>query len=266
MTHVPAPIARADSPLVAALHPSLNFGLRKGGARPSILVVHYTGVASAEAAIGWLADPRSEVSCHYVIDEAGRITQMVAEADRAWHAGAGNWAGETDINSHSIGIEIQNVGHAAGYPDFPADQIEAVVALAQDIVARHRIRPERVLAHSDVAPSRKIDPGEKFPWDVLAARGLGHWVPAHPVSSNDEGLPLGSTHAHVGEVQANLRAYGYGVDVTGVLDVATEFVVTAFQRHFRPARVDGRIDASTIATLNALQAALTERPAPGAMA
>lgn len=257
MNFVPAPIARPDTPLVSALHPSLNFGLRKDGVGPSLLVLHYTGVPSTEAAIAWLADPRSQVSCHYVIDEAGRITQMVAEAHRAWHAGAGIWAGETDINSQSIGIEIQNVGHVAGYPDFPAAQIQAVIALAQDIVARHAIRPERVLAHSDIAPSRKIDPGEKFPWDVLAAHGIGHWVPAHPIAPHDDGLALGSTHAHVAQLQASLRAYGYGVDVTGILDVATEFVVKAFQRHFRPARVDGRIDPSTIATLNALQAALT---------
>jgi N-acetylmuramoyl-L-alanine amidase len=261
LTQVPVPITRADSPLVASLRPSLNFGIRKGGARPSILILHYTGVQSAEAAITWLADPRSEVSCHYVIDEAGRITQMVAEGDRAWHAGAGVWAGEADINSHSIGIEIQNVGHVAGYPDFPAAQIEAVIALAREIVARHRIRPERVLAHSDVAPSRKIDPGEKFPWDVLAAHGVGHWVPAASILADDETLALGSTHLRVAQFQTALRGYGYGIEVTGVLDVATEFVVKAFQRHFRPARVDGRIDASTFATQNALRLAILARPA-----
>jgi len=263
VTDVPVPIARADSPLVAALHPSPNFGVRKSGARPSILILHYTGVASTDAAISWLADPSSEVSCHYVIDEAGRITQMVAEADRAWHAGAGAWAGETDINSHSIGIEIQNVGHVAGYPDFPPLQIAAVIALARDIVARHDILPERVLAHSDVAPARKIDPGEKFPWDVLAAAGIGHWVPPHPLAHEDEGLALGSVDPRVREMQAALAAYGYGLDVTGVLDVATEFAVMAFQRHFRPARVDGRIDRSTLATLHMLRGALTARAASG---
>lgn len=263
MSFVPAPIARPDTPLVAALHPSLNYGPRKGGALPSILVLHYTGVATAEAAIAWLSDPRSEVSCHYVIDEAGRITQMVGEADRAWHAGAGAWAGEADINSHSIGIEIQNVGHEAGYPDFPTGQIEAVIALAQDIITRHRIRPERVLAHSDVAPTRKIDPGEKFPWGLLAARGIGHWVPPSPIMPGDEGLDSGARDSRVREMQAGLRAYGYGVEITGELDVATMFAVKAFQRHYRPSRVDGRIDASTAATLKALQAALSARPAPG---
>lgn len=260
MTAQPVPIAQADTPLAAALHPSLNYGPRKGGVRPSILLLHYTGVASAETAIAWLADPRSEVSCHYVIDEAGGITQMVAEAERAWHAGAGTWDGETDINSHSIGIEIQNVGHVAGYPDFPAAQIAAVIALSKDIVARHRIRPERVLAHSDVAPQRKIDPGEKFPWHLLAEHGVGHWLPPAPLVPDDEGLAPGSEDVRVAQLQANLQAYGYGIETSGVLDTATEFVVKAFQRHFRPARVDGRIDASTTATLLALRTALSQRP------
>ena len=181
---------------------------------------------------------------------------MVAEADRAWHAGAGSWAGESDINSRSIGIEIQNVGHVAGYPDFPDVQIAAVIALCQDIITRHAIAPERLLAHSDVAPSRKIDPGEKFPWGLLAAAGVGHWIAPSPIVPSDEGLDCGSTDARVAQMQTGLRAYGYGIDVTGVLDTDTAFVVKAFQRHFRPERVDGRIDASSLATLDTLRAAL----------
>jgi N-acetylmuramoyl-L-alanine amidase len=249
-------IERADSPLVTALHPSANFGARKGGATPSILLLHYTGVESAAKAISWLSDPASEVSCHYVVDETGVVTQMVAEDKRAWHAGAGAWAGDTDINSSSIGIEIQNVGHAAGYPPFPAQQIAAVIALCRDIVTRHHIRAERVLAHSDVAPSRKIDPGEKFPWAALAKAGIGHWVPPAPVDEDDAGVGLGASGPFVAEMQTMLRNYGYAVMPSGHLDTATAFVVTAFQRHFRPARVDGRIDQSTFATLQALSAAL----------
>jgi len=253
-------IARADTDLVHALHPSMNFGARRGDAGPSILLLHYTGVATAETAISWLADPRSQVSCHYVVDEAGRITQMVAEAHRAWHAGAGSWAGDGDINSSSIGIEIHNVGHVAGYPDFPAAQIDAVIALSRDIIRRHGISAARVLAHSDVAPQRKIDPGEKFPWDRLAAEGIGHWVAPAPLDPADAGLGLGTRNEAVRDVQRALRVYGYAIDPTGELDVATEFVLKAFQRHFRPARVDGRLDGSTAATLQALRTALAGRP------
>lgn len=249
-------IAQPDTPLAAGLHASPNFGERKGGAIPSILLLHYTGVESAAKAISWLAEPRSQVSCHYVVDEAGLITQMVAENMRAWHAGLGAWAGDADINSSSIGIEIQNVGHEAGYPGFPKAQIAAVIALARDILQRHHIRAERVLAHSDVAPTRKIDPGEKFPWQTLAAHRVGHWVDPAPIDAADPGLPLGGSGALVAEVQTMLKNYGYAIAPSGNLDLATEFVVKAFQRHFRPARVDGCIDHSTVATLQALSAAL----------
>ena len=252
-------IAVADSKRVDALRPSPNFGERRGGgAAPSILLLHYTGVATAAKAIAWLATPASEVSCHYVVDEAGFVTQMVAEEKRAWHAGLGAWAGDTDVNSSSIGIEIHNVGHEAGYPEFPAEQMEAVIALAQDIVGRHRIFPTRVLAHSDVAPARKKDPGEKFPWARLAAAGIGHWVPAAPIDAADAGLAIGAEGPRVAEAQALLKSYGYRIEASGVLDKAMEFVVIAFQRHFRPARVDGRLDHSTLATLRALCAAVPE--------
>ncbi len=253
-------IRAPDTPLVHALHPSPNFGERKGTNPPSILLLHYTGVESAAAAIAWLANPKSEVSCHYVVDETGRITQMVAEEKRAWHAGAGAWAGDTDINSSSIGIEIHNVGHAAGYPPFPSPQIAAVIALSRDIIARRFIRPERVLAHSDVAPSRKIDPGEKFPWGELARAGVGHWVSPAPVRCDDPGLGKGAQGPLVAEMQTMLKNYGYAVEPSGQFDDATQFVVTAFQRHFRPARVDGRIDQSTITTLQSLSAALPREP------
>ena len=244
-----------DTPLACTLHPSPNFEARRAGMRPSILLLHYTGMKDANLAIDWLSRPEAKVSCHYVIDEAGRITQMVAEELRAWHAGESHWAGESDINSASIGIEIHNPGHEMGYPDFPAAQVAAVIALGRDIIERHRIRPERVLAHSDVAPHRKIDPGEKFPWDRLAASGVGHWVPPAPldvVALNEADDP-----AAIASTLARLRDYGYGVEPRGGMDARATVVVAAFQRHFRPARVDGRIDRSTIVTLERLCAALS---------
>jgi N-acetylmuramoyl-L-alanine amidase len=209
---------------------------------------------SAEGALDWLCDPRSQVSAHYFVFEDGRVVQLVPELRRAWHAGVSWWDAETDINSRSIGIEISNPGHDYGYPDFPAVQMEAVAALCRDIVSRRRIPPERVLAHSDIAPARKRDPGEKFDWSWLAARGVGLWIaPARLLG--DEGLREGNEGEAVTELQQHLAAYGYGLDVTGRFDRLTAQVVTAFQRHFRPACVDGTADASTRETLLRLLAA-----------
>ena len=247
---------KPDTALVGAVCPSPNFEPRHNGARPSILLLHYTGVASAAKAIDWLSRPESKVSAHYVVDEAGHITQLVAEEMRAWHAGLGAWAGESDINSASIGIEIHNPGHELGYPDFPEPQLGAVEALCRDIIARHGIRAERVLAHSDVAPTRKKDPGEKFPWARLAQAGIGHWVAPEPVAWADPGIARDAADPLVAAVQDLLARYGYGMEATGGFDAKTEFVVTAFQRHFRPERVDGRIDRSTVTTLQRLIAAL----------
>lgn len=247
-------IAAPDTPLVHALHPSPNIEPRRGMA-PSILLLHYTGLPTVERAIDVLSRPDCKVSCHYVIDLDGRITQMVAEDMRAWHAGVSVWEGETDINSASIGIEIQNPGHDAGYPEFPAKQMQAVTTLCHDIVRRHAMRPERVLAHSDVAPGRKIDPGEKFDWRLLAKRGVGLWIEPPRVDQADEGLGKDTEHPRIAAFQSRLAEYGYGVPHHGKLDEATAIVIAAFQRHFRPARVDGRLDASTEVTLNRLLAA-----------
>jgi N-acetylmuramoyl-L-alanine amidase len=252
-------IAKPDSALVGALHPSPNFEPRRGVGQPDMLLLHYTGLKSCAKAIDWLSRPESKVSCHYVVDEAGQITQMVAEDQRAWHAGLASWLGETDINSASVGIEIHNPGHELGYPEFPEPQMRALEALCADIVARHRIRPERVLAHSDVAPKRKKDPGEKFPWARLAGKGIGHWVPPVAVLAADPGIARDAAGPLVADVQGMLARYGYGIQPTGGFDPLTEFVVTAFQRHFRPERVDGRIDQSTITTLEHLAAALPAR-------
>jgi N-acetylmuramoyl-L-alanine amidase len=248
----------ADTPLAATLRASPNVGPRRGYDRPDILLLHYTGLDTMERSVDWLTRAGSGVSCHYAVDEAGGIVQMVPEALRAWHAGESLWAGETDINSASVGIEIHNPGHELGYPEFPEAQLAAVEALSLDIIARHGIRPERVLAHSDVAPRRKKDPGEKFPWARLARAGIGHWVEPVPAIAAEPGLGVGVAGPLVAEVQLMLRRYGYGIEATGVVDGETELVVTAFQRHFRPERVDGRIDRSTIATLERLIAALPE--------
>ena len=241
-----------DSSLVGSVHPSPNVGARKNGAQPSMLILHYTGLETVARSIFVLADPACGVSCHYVIDEAGGIVQMVPEALRAWHAGVSSWAGETDINSHSIGIEVQNPGHDNGYPEFPPEQMKSVVALAKDIVARNRIPTERVLAHSDVAPQRKSDPGEKFDWQELARAGVGPSIEPEPL---DAGEPLAVSGDEVGvvaETQRLLARYGYDCPQTGAFDAATFKVVIAFQRHFRPGRVDGRIDRSTYETLKRL--------------
>jgi len=241
----------------ATVRPSPNFGERRGGMRPDALVLHYTGMESAEAAEDWLCNPLSEVSSHYLVHEDGRVVQMVPETGRAWHAGKGSWKGVADVNSFSIGIEIVNPGHSFGYPDFPPSQIEAVIALCRDICQRWAILPQRVLAHSDTAPGRKIDPGEKFPWDILASAGVGHYVDPVPITAEDV-LAIGAQGEVVQEFQAKLAFYGYDVATTGNFDASTEQVVAAFQRHFRPALVDGVADTSTRETLASLIAALPE--------
>jgi N-acetylmuramoyl-L-alanine amidase len=241
-----------DSGSVSAVIPSPNHDERM--LPIDILLLHYTGMASTAAAVGRLCDPASKVSSHYVVDEHGEILQLVAEARRAWHAGQSSWEGESDINSRSIGVEIANSGHGFGYPDFPQAQIAAVIALCHDVVTRHRIRADRVLAHSDVAPQRKLDPGEKFPWERLHRSGVGAWVTPLPIRP-DAGLGPGDCGPEIANLQAALRDYGYGIDATGVYDELTQAVVTAFQRHFRTDRIDGRADRSTIETLRALLAA-----------
>lgn len=249
-------LTKSECALVDALFPSPNFEERAFGYEPSMLIMHYTGMASVEKAISWLATPESKVSCHYVVDEEGTITQMVSEGARAWHAGKSYWSGETDINSASIGIEIQNPGHEDGYHDFPRAQMAAVLALSHDIIGRHGIPAQRVLAHSDIAPARKIDPGEKFNWRYLFDGGVGHWVAPEPVDTLAGGIARGQDGALIARAQELLRDYGYGVEVSGRNDEPSRQVVSAFQRHFRPARVDGIVDPSTIATLERLLAAL----------
>ncbi len=249
-----------DSFIAADVVPSPNHDERKNGRAPDLVLLHYTGMVDGPSALDRLCSPDSKVSAHYVVFEDGRIVQCVPEVRRAWHAGVSSWAGETDINSCSIGIEIVNPGHEFGYPDFPRRQIAAVIALCRSILARRGpISPDRVLAHSDVAPARKQDPGEKFPWALLNESGIGHWVPPAPLTPEGDRLQVGDSGENVAKVQLALSSYGYGVPATGVYDDTTRDVVVAFQRHFRQARVDGIADSSTLQTLHAL---LKRRPAP----
>ena len=249
----------ADSSLVERIVPSPNHDERQGG-DPDMILLHYTGMQSADEALKRLCDPEAKVSSHYLVFENGSIVQLVPEALRARHAGVSSWAGETDINSRSIGIEIVNPGHELGYPDFPKRQIAAVITLCRGILARRPIKRERVLAHSDVAPSRKQDPGEKFPWRLLAESGVGLWV--EPVSITDWlSLVPGDTGQNVTDLQKSLAELGYGVPVNGDYDETTKLVVTAFQRHFRPGQIDGMADTSTRETLRKL---LEERSKPEA--
>ena len=240
---------KPDSRLVHDIVPAANVEARRGVKRPSLLILHYTGMPSAAKAIDWLSRAESRVSCHYVIDEHGCITQMVPEGMRAWHAGVSRWHGETDINSRSVGIEIQNPGHEHGYPNFPRPQMHAVIALSKDIAHRYKMAPSAILAHSDVAPERKIDPGEKFNWALLAREGVGLWVKPSPVRTDDAGLTVGATGSTVAQAQEQLAAYGYGIAATGQFDLKMSKVLRAFQLHFRPRRVDGRLDGSTRLTL-----------------
>jgi len=243
-------------------HPSPNHGLRAPGKPIDILLLHYTGMASPEQALGWLCDPASKVSSHYLVFEDGRIAQLVDEARRAWHAGRSSWAGEKDINSSSIGIEIVNPGHQFGYRAFPEAQIDALIALCRAILSRHSIPPERVLAHSDVAPERKEDPGELFPWQRLHDAGIGHWVPPAPIVAGPA-VKRGDRGEAVLALQQRFRHYGYDIGEEPEFSANTEAVVAAFQRHFRPARVDGIADVSTVTTLDRLIAALAAAATTG---
>ena len=242
-----------DSFIVADVVASPNLDERKDGRPPDMILLHYTGMQTGEAALQRLCIAASKVSSHYVVFESGRIVQLVPETMRAWHAGVSSWQGETDINSRSIGIEIVNPGHEFGYVNFPLRQIAAVISLCKSILTRRGpLSADRILAHSDVAPSRKQDPGEKFPWELLSESGIGHWVRAAPLDLDGVTLKHGDHSEQVTRMQRTLRTYGYGIEESGNYDDGTRDVVTAFQRHFRPARVDGIADPSTLLTLRAL--------------
>ncbi len=232
-------------PLIA--RPSPNFNARDSAVPLSLVVLHYTGMATAEAALDRLCDPRAEVSAHYVIDEQGQTFQLVDEAARAWHAGKSFWRGVRDVNSASIGIELVNPGHAFGYRPFPAPQIAALKMRLHDLMRRHGLPAAALVGHSDVAVGRKDDPGELFPWEDLAQEGLGLWP--RP-KAQDDGPATND------EVQGWLRALGYEVAADAPLSTA----LLAFQRHYHPKNLTGTPDAETLARLRALLRGATDRP------
>lgn len=218
----------------------------------SMLVLHYTGMESGRAAIERLCDPQAKVSAHYVVEENGQVVQLVDEDRRAWHAGLGAWRGVTDVNSASIGIEVVNGGHDFGLPDFPDMQIEAVIALSRDILARHPIAPCNVVGHSDLAPERKQDPGERFPWARLAAHGVGVWPDGVAGDRTVRHGPAQGSGAGLAGLLAQLRTIGYADPGARAYTARTGAVVAAFQRRFRPAHVDGLIDGETAALIEAV--------------
>lgn len=225
-------------------HLSPNHGPRPPAMAINMLVLHYTGMESGEAALDRLCDPAAEVSAHYLVGEDGRVCQLVPEHRRAWHAGHATWRGQGDINSRSIGIEIVNPGHAWGYRPFQEAQIAALVPLCQGIIARHGVPAQNVVGHSDIAPNRKEDPGELFSWRQLAKAGIGLW----PGSSGTCAGPVPPLTA----VQQALSSFGYGVPADGAYTLATRNAVLAFQRRFRPVRMDGVFDAQCAALLASL--------------
>ena len=236
--------------------PSPNFNERADVDGPDILLMHYTGMQSCEAAVQRLTDPVARVSSHYTVDEDGTVYAHVEERLRAWHAGVSHWRGETDINSRSIGIEIVNPGHEFGYRAFPETQIEAVIALSHGILSRHRIPARNVIAHSDIAPGRKEDPGELFPWKRFADEGIGIWLEA--AAASGASLAPGDRGEAVRGLQMDLARYGYGIDVTTEFDARTRDVVIAFQRHFRPVLFDGVADRETQGILQGLLIGLAD--------
>ena len=220
----------------------------------SLLVLHYTGMATGEAALERMCDRDAKVSAHYMVEEDGRIFQLVDEDKRAWHAGLSEWQGETNINSNSIGIEIVNGGHDhpnadGSLPSFPDVQINAVIALSKDIMKRHG--DLTVLGHSDIAPARKIDPGENFPWQGLAAAGLGYWP---NIQTDDRRIlfELGTRDRGVAILQSGLAHIGYGARVSGVMDEETKLIIEAVQRRYRPEQIDGVVDIQTMDVIKSL--------------
>lgn len=230
--------------------PSPNFDTRSD--QPiDMLVLHYTDMLNAEDAVLRLCDAASRVSAHYVIDEAGKISQLVDEKDRAWHAGESSWRGHSNINARSVGIELANPGHGHGYVPFPEAQMASLVALSIGIVERHNIPPRNVVGHSDVAFLRKMDPGELFDWPLLARAGVGVFpFGAKPMFGSD--LRRGDKGLPVTRLQTALANWGYGLKLDGDFGSKTEKCVIAFQRHYRPQEVDGIWDSDCAGLLAAL--------------
>ena len=228
--------------------PSPNFDARTG--LPDMIVLHYTGMRTGAAALERLRDPAAKVSAHYLVEEDGRVFALVPEARRAWHAGKSFWRGESDINARSVGVEIVNPGHEFGYRPFPQTQIAAAIDLLTDVRTRWTIDDARILGHSDVAPERKEDPGELFPWRRLSQAGHGLWV--EPPAAPGPALADGDEGPGVFALQAGLARLGYDSAPSGRYDAGTATIIRAFQRHWRQDRVDGVADGETRARLIAL--------------
>ena len=230
--------------------PSPNHDTRPPGAVIDTLVLHYTGMESAAAALARLTDPAAKVSAHYLIDTDGTVHCLVDEAGRAWHAGVSCWRGAPRVNDRSLGIELVNRGHAFGYHDFTPPQMAALEALAAEILARHPIPARNVVGHADIAPDRRADPGERFDWRRLAAAGIGLYPTRAPVRG-EMGLVLGpgAEGRAVADLQAALATFGYCLAASGAFDATTAAVVTAFQRHFRPQTIAGVADPDTVQRL-----------------
>ena len=231
--------------------PSPNHDARIHGKSVDILLLHYTGMKTGQAAVDRLLDPEATVSSHYVVDEDGTVYRLVAEERRAWHAGVSYWRGAERINDRCIGIEIVNPGHEWGYRDFPALQMAVVCDLCLGILSRHPIPPRNVIGHSDVAPDRKEDPGEKFDWQGLADNGVGLW----PKDISDLGtVGVLTDETAMRLVRADLAAIGYRIAAHGAHDKDLATVLRAFQRHWRQEEINGLADAGTRARLRAVRA------------
>ena len=229
--------------------PSPNQWDRAPGTPIDMIVLHYTGMRTGSDAIARLRDPQAAVSAHYVVEEDGAVWRLVPEERRAAHAGVSFWRGHGDVNERSIGIEIVNPGHEWGYRDFPVLQLAVVCDLCLMILSRHAVPARNIVAHSDVAPERKQDPGEKFDWEGLAQNGVGLWPACVPdLGSGDAVRDAASLH----DVRAALAIIGYRVAPEGPLDPALATVLRAFQRHWRPEAVNGQADSGTLARLLAV--------------
>lgn len=229
--------------------PSPNHDDRPEGMPIDTLILHYTGMQSAQAAVDRLRDPVAHVSSHYVVDEDGAVLRLVPEARRAFHAGISYWRGNEALNGRSIGIEIVNPGHEWGYRDFPVLQLSAVCDLCLGILSRHPIPQRNIIAHSDIAPDRKDDPGEKFDWEGLARNGVGLWPFDVPDLGSAPGL---CDAAALRDLRGDLIGIGYRVPPDGPMDAALETVLRAFQRHWRQEAVTGHADAGTVARVQAV--------------
>ncbi len=247
LREVPPVVSRRPALPIMDL-PSANHDER--GAPVDTLVLHYTGMKTAKDALDRLRDPQARVSSHYVVDEDGTVLRLVPEDRRAWHAGVSHWRGHAALNDRSIGIEIVNPGREWGYREFPVLQLAAVCDLCLLILARHPIPPRNVVAHSDIAPDRKDDPGELFDWRALAENGVGLW----PTDAPDLGTTGRIRDAvTLRPVRAALAEIGYRVSPEGALDPALSSVLRAFQRHWRPEAITGQADDGTLVRLLGVQ-------------